>query len=201
MRGARKMMWQRFGLTLSGLIFGMMLCSVSGCNDQDDAALMAQQLAQQGGGGAAPRATQQQPMTLPPGLNPCGEAVPEEDLGYTGPVVEVTEFSVKLPYEGYEGARRFDIVCTVQAEKFVDSKAIWEILALDATGKVVGTQKQHLSIPHEYSKPLDINSFYCGAVPASLEFRYTGKTAIPVGEDAQANSGKGGNSVGRGSIK
>lgn len=192
------------GVLACGLLFG------TGCNEQDDTAEMAAQMqsmrsksqSKRDQANAAP--TKPVPGQPPVGENPCApDGEPEEPVipAYTGPKVLVKDFEVRLPYPEFDGAGRYDIKCWVQSEVPVSSSTVWEVIARGPEGTEVGSKELHLVIYDSYYKPLDLNSFYCKSVPASLEFQATEKTPSKTGETGSADGGgkkgggRGGNAV------
>ena len=152
---------------------------------------------------------QQQPRSNaappPPPPQPVQGAGEEgEEAAYTGPKVVVKDFFVDLPYPEYDSPGRYDIKCSVKTEEPVDSSSVWEIIAYGETGEEVGSKQLHIVMYNEDFKPLDLNSFYCSARPASLEFRLTDKTPDKPGEGSEGGTaprapGIGGSGGGNGS--
>lgn len=173
---------------------------LAGC--PDDEAAMTQQIGSSRPGAttstpAKPKPATGDPAALPAGVAPdATESDPEESAeeAYTGPMVVVTDFAVKIPYPEFTGAGRYDIDVSVEVAEPTNS-GVWKILVFDAEGNEVGTQMQFLMIPFGRPKPLSFNAFYCSEVPASVEFRLTDKSPATAGEEEddglEGGSGRG----------
>lgn len=197
MLGARKKMKKQVMLLFAGIGLTMLIGLVGGCNNGMEekakrVAAMQQMLGNQSDTSTNSNVQQTTPTQAPPTPNP-GSETPEDGEGqeYSGPQVIVEEFSVKVPFEGFEGSRRFDIRCEVQAEGSMSIKGIWRIIAFDSKDQQVGSQELHLVIPSDELRPLILNSFYCAQVPAFLEFQLTSKTAKKVNEEEGEAGSKG----------
>lgn len=182
-------------LLFVGVGLAMLVGLTAGCNNgmEEKAKRAADMQIMLGNQSSSSSNTQQPtPTQAPPTPNPGSEA-PEDGEGqeYSGPKIIVEEFSVKLPFEGFEGSRRFDIRCEVQAEGSGSLKGIWKIIAFDSKDQQVGSQELHLVIPSDELRPLILNSFYCAQVPAFLEFRLTSKTAKKVSDEESESGSKG----------